>query len=97
MNIVNSCMLFTNQSMINSINILFTSSLMMHSNVIVGITISRGSFVFSRVIVSASLTKRGVEQGGGKSPFSLLSEPISSSSYTFPKILSWRVLLSLSE
>ena len=34
---------------------------MMHSNVIVGITISRGSFVFSqsRVKVSASLTNVG--------------------------------------
>ena len=35
--------------------------LMMHSNVIVGITISRGSFVFSqsRVKVSASITNAG--------------------------------------
>ena len=35
--------------------------LMMHSNVIVGITISRGSFVFSqsRLKVSASLTNLG--------------------------------------
>ena len=34
---------------------------MMHSNVIVGITISRGSFVFSqsRAKVSASLTNEG--------------------------------------
>ena len=35
--------------------------LMMHSNVVVGITVSRGSFVFSqsRVKVSASLTNVG--------------------------------------
>ena len=33
--------------------------LMMHSNVIVGVTISRGSFVFSQSRVSTSLTNIG--------------------------------------